>query len=194
MNHKQKLGYMALGAGILALGITIGQIITPDIEAQNNGVFDQIQCNRLTVVNDSGEERISLSAPEKFAMLNFLDGDDIPISISHSDQHSRISLGDSYRNDLGASLTLSASDLGSSIDLKKGRYEMDWAAYSKSASLMMEDTATDQKFFVEFDNSNDRLKLVLVEDDVGVVLSGNKNKPGVSVSDGRHVIGRLPRR
>ena len=69
---------------------------------------------------------------------------------------------------------------------------MDWAAYSKSASLMMEDTATDQKFFVEFDNSNDRLKLVLAEDDVGVVLSGNK--PGVSVSDGRHVIGRLPRR
>ena len=68
------------------------QIITPDIEAQNNGVFDQIQCNRLTVVNDSGEERISLSAPEKNAMLNFLDGDDIPISISHSDQHSRISL------------------------------------------------------------------------------------------------------
>ena len=30
MNHKQKLGYMALGAGIMALGIIIGQVITPD--------------------------------------------------------------------------------------------------------------------------------------------------------------------
>ncbi len=33
MNHKQKLGYMALGALILAIGITIGQFITPNIEA-----------------------------------------------------------------------------------------------------------------------------------------------------------------
>ena len=35
MNYKQKLGYMALGAGILAVGIIIGQWGTPDIEAQN---------------------------------------------------------------------------------------------------------------------------------------------------------------
>ena len=31
MNYKQKLGYMALGAGLLAIGIIIGQFITPDI-------------------------------------------------------------------------------------------------------------------------------------------------------------------
>ena len=37
MNYKQKLGYMALGAGILAIGIIIGQVVTPDIEAQSNG-------------------------------------------------------------------------------------------------------------------------------------------------------------
>ena len=36
MNHKQKFGYMALGAGILTLGIIIGQVVTPDIEAQSN--------------------------------------------------------------------------------------------------------------------------------------------------------------
>ncbi len=34
MNHKQKLGYMPLGAGILAVGIIIGQVVTPDIEAE----------------------------------------------------------------------------------------------------------------------------------------------------------------
>ena len=33
MNYKQKFGYMALGAGIMAVGITIGQFITPIIEA-----------------------------------------------------------------------------------------------------------------------------------------------------------------
>ena len=61
MNHKQKLGYMALGAGILALGIIIGQFVTPDIEAQNNGVFDQVYCKGLTIVDNSGNPRITLN-------------------------------------------------------------------------------------------------------------------------------------
>lgn len=61
MNYKQKLGYMLLGAGIMALGITIGQLGTPNIEAQRNGVFDEIECSKLTVVNKSGERAIDLS-------------------------------------------------------------------------------------------------------------------------------------
>ena len=54
MNHKQKLGYILLGAGIMAVGITIGQFLTPNIEAQNNGVFDKIQCRELEVVDTTG--------------------------------------------------------------------------------------------------------------------------------------------
>ena len=61
MNYKQKLGYMAIGAGILAVGIIIGQIITPDIEAQSNGVFDKIQCRELEVVDKHNETAIRLS-------------------------------------------------------------------------------------------------------------------------------------
>ena len=60
MNYKQKLGYMALGAGILALGIIIGQVITPDIEAQSNGVFEKIQCRELEVVDKNGNQVIVL--------------------------------------------------------------------------------------------------------------------------------------
>ena len=60
MNHKQKFGYMALGAGILALGIIIGQVITPDIEAQNNGVFDKITCREIEVIDKDGNEAIRL--------------------------------------------------------------------------------------------------------------------------------------
>ena len=60
MNYKQKLGYMALGAGILALGIIIGQWVTPDIEAQSNGVFDKIQCRDIEVVDKDGETAIRL--------------------------------------------------------------------------------------------------------------------------------------
>ena len=61
MNHKQKLGYMALGAGILAVGIMIGQFVTPDIEAQSAGVFDEITCRLLTVVDEKGKRRIALT-------------------------------------------------------------------------------------------------------------------------------------
>ena len=60
MNHKQKLGYMALGAGILAVGIMIGQFVTPDIEAQSNGVFDEITCRKLTVIDKVGKDGIVL--------------------------------------------------------------------------------------------------------------------------------------
>lgn len=60
MNYKQKLGYMALGAGIMALGIIIGQVITPTIEAHNNGVFDDITCRSLRVVDEKGEGTIYL--------------------------------------------------------------------------------------------------------------------------------------
>ncbi|MDE0043115.1 MAG: hypothetical protein OXT74_13845, partial [Candidatus Poribacteria bacterium] len=55
MNHKQKLGYMAIGAGVLALGIIIGQFVAPDIEAQSNGVFDKITCRELEVVDKTGK-------------------------------------------------------------------------------------------------------------------------------------------
>ena len=74
MNQKQKLGYMALGAGIMALGIIIGQFITPNIEAQNNGVVDHIVCRSLTVVDRAGRSAISLSSNRRDNALTVYDG------------------------------------------------------------------------------------------------------------------------
>ncbi len=68
MNHKQKLGYMALGAGILALGITIGQFITPNTEAQNDGVFDKITCKEIEVVDITGRRVAFLGREVKDVM------------------------------------------------------------------------------------------------------------------------------
>ena len=65
MNHKQKLGYTLLGAGIMAVGITIGQFVTPNIEAQNNGVFDKIVCREIEVVDQDGNQAISLGSNER---------------------------------------------------------------------------------------------------------------------------------
>ena len=68
MNQKQKLGYMVLGAVILAVGIIIGQVITPDIEAQSNGVFDKIICKEIEVVDKDGNTGILLVAGEPFRL------------------------------------------------------------------------------------------------------------------------------
>ena len=65
MNHKQKLGYMAIGAGIMALGIIIGQWVPPDIEAQSNGVFDEVTCRSLKVVDKTGK-RIAFLGKDMF--------------------------------------------------------------------------------------------------------------------------------
>ena len=66
MKRFEKLGYMALGAGILALGITIGQFVTLPIEAQNkngtDGVFDKITCREIEVIGEFGKTAIELYA------------------------------------------------------------------------------------------------------------------------------------
>lgn len=61
MNHKQKFLYTLLGAGIMAVGITIGQFITPNIDAQSNGVFDKVICRELEVVDAKGNKAIVLA-------------------------------------------------------------------------------------------------------------------------------------
>ena len=76
MNHKQKFGYMALGAAVLALGVIIGQWVTPDIEAQNNGVFDKVVCRELEVINEEGSKRaIHLGSDNVGSFLSLKDED-----------------------------------------------------------------------------------------------------------------------
>lgn len=65
MNYKQKLGYTVLGAVIMAVGIAIGQFSTPNIEAQSNGVFDDIRCYGLTVMNKHGDPAIVLGSSSR---------------------------------------------------------------------------------------------------------------------------------
>ena len=72
MNNKQKLGYMAIGAGIMALGIIIGQAITPNIEAQSNGVFDKITCRSIEVLDQNDNRRIHLYALGPMAEISIM--------------------------------------------------------------------------------------------------------------------------
>ena len=81
MNNQQKLGYTLLGAGIMAIGITIGQFITPDIKAQSNGVFDEITCRRLKVVDKLGRDAITLNAGEESNGMRIFDKTQAPAII-----------------------------------------------------------------------------------------------------------------
>ena len=115
MNHKQKLGYMALGAGILALGITIGQFITPDIEAQNNGVFDEIVCSRLTVINHAGEHMIDLISGEDGNMIRLSDKAGTPqMALSVQEDANSIMISNKNNRGIGVWL-LSEEEKGNQV-------------------------------------------------------------------------------
>lgn len=61
MNYKQKLGYTLLGAGIMLIGLAVGAIVSPPLVAQRNGVFDEIQCRKIEVVDKHNETAIRLT-------------------------------------------------------------------------------------------------------------------------------------
>ena len=64
MNYRQKLGYIALGTVIMLAGMTVDSILAPPSVAERDGVFDEIECNGITLVNGSGQSRMRLSAAD----------------------------------------------------------------------------------------------------------------------------------
>ena len=62
MNQKQKFGYTVLGALIMLVGIGVGSIVSPPLVAQRDGVFGEIECTKLKVVDKTGKTAIVLAA------------------------------------------------------------------------------------------------------------------------------------
>ena len=62
MNHKQKLGYTLLGAGIMLVGLTVGAIISPMAVSQGKTFLGDFECRSLTVVNQEGKQVIELGS------------------------------------------------------------------------------------------------------------------------------------
>ena len=61
MNHKQKLGYIALGASIMLIGMWIGNSTSPPLIAQSNG---ELTCKQLTFVSETGLPLFTLQAEQ----------------------------------------------------------------------------------------------------------------------------------
>ena len=64
MNQKQKFGYTFLGVMIMLVGIGVGSIVSPPLIAQRDGVFGEIKCTKLTVVDEAGKTAIVLGVLE----------------------------------------------------------------------------------------------------------------------------------
>ena len=134
MNQKQKLGYMVLGAGIMAVGITIGQFITPNIEAQSNGVFDEIVCKKLSVVDEEGNKAIDLSTDEGARSIMIYDKEGIPEIILDAG-----SLGTTvtiHNKETGGGISLFAEEVSSGIWVRhKGRGHIDLSIDEESGEV-----------------------------------------------------------
>ena len=85
MDCKQKFLYTLLGAGIMVVGITIGQFITPTLDAQSNGVSDKIVCRTLEVVDEAGNRMIVLGSEAMGNALVVLDKRGLPaLTLKHT--------------------------------------------------------------------------------------------------------------
>ena len=115
MNFKQKLGYTALGAVIMLVGLGFGAIFSPPLVAQKDGVFDTIECSTLAVLDKHGNPGIIIAAnedanaillydqAEREAAILYARGENRHLSLSNPDGTSAASI-DSTEN--GNNLTL----------------------------------------------------------------------------------------
>jgi len=56
---------MGLGAVIMLIGLAVGAIVSPPLIAQRDGVFDEILCRKITVVDSVGTEGVVLESNEE---------------------------------------------------------------------------------------------------------------------------------
>ena len=95
MNQKQKFGYTVLGALIMLVGIGIGSIVSPPLIAQGDGVFDEIKCTKLTVVDKAGKPAVALATSEDGNRVTVTDKAGKPAFVLSTDEEgNRVTVAD----------------------------------------------------------------------------------------------------
>ncbi len=124
MNHKQKLGYTGLGALIMLVGIGVGSIVSPPLNAQRNGVFGKIQCTGLTVVDKHGKPAIYLESREGGNGITLIDkAGNLAVSLSANRAHDKYLAfhGVNVYNQAGKNgIALTSNDLGNTVQVWYG--------------------------------------------------------------------------
>ena len=191
MNQKQKLGYMVLGAGIMAIGIIIGQIITPDIEAQNNGVFDEITCRSLNVVDENGNRGIFLLATEDLNTIhiggNNPGGGGISLTTRHfegTDPDNSILIHDEAGN---TAIKLEAKEHQNYVQVfdNAGKEAIILRSHENANSILVFDTVGEPAILLSAIESENHLFVVRKGGEGSVKLVGTKDRSGVSIADSK---------
>ena len=73
MKRKICVRSMGLGAVIMLIGLAVGTIVSPPLGAQRNGVFDEITCRSLKVVDKEGKPAVMLASGEGRNMIGIYD-------------------------------------------------------------------------------------------------------------------------
>ncbi len=106
---------MGLGAVIMLIGLAVGAIVSPPLIAQRSGVFDDIVCSRLTVVNHAGEHMIDLISGEDGNMIRLSDKAGTPqMALSVHDDANSIMISNKNNRGIGVWL-LSEEEKGNQV-------------------------------------------------------------------------------
>ena len=157
MNHKQKLGYMALGAGILALGIIIGQVVTPDIDAQNNGVFDKITCREIEVIDKDGETAIRLYTTKHGGDIRMDSKDGKRAIMGIGERGGEFYLSGKGKGSDGGTVSMYTDENGASLSvqdrlLSDGGISMDALSYGGSITVKGKDLFDGGAVYINIDS------------------------------------------
>ena len=60
MKRRIYVSSMVLGAAIMLIAMWVSPLISSPVTAQHNGVFNKIQCRKLTVVDNEGKPAVEL--------------------------------------------------------------------------------------------------------------------------------------
>ena len=186
MNYKQKLGYILFGAGIMAVGITIGQFITPDIEAQSNGVFDKITCRQLEVVDEKGNRGILLLAVGDTNAI--LIGDKSPgtgkIFLGTDHEFNSISITDGAGN---RAIRLEAKEHNNHVQLfdKAGKEAIFLNTHEDANGITILGKDEKPAILLSAIESENNLFVVRKGGEGSVKLVGTKDKSGVSITSSK---------
>ena len=83
---------MGLGAGIMLIGLAVGAIVSPPLGAQRNGVFGDIECAALTVLDKNGKSAILLRSTEYSNNVTVEGKDGNSVYLSSSEDGSSVAI------------------------------------------------------------------------------------------------------
>ena len=90
MKRKVCVRSMVLGAVIMLVGLAVGAIVSPPLIAQRNGVFGDIECTGLTVVNKSGKLAVALDTDDANRVLVYDNREKLAIALASDERGNRV--------------------------------------------------------------------------------------------------------